>query len=263
MRGASDRGEVRSAGAAAAAFVVMLSGDVLANCAMPSGYGVTVTGSSVMICPQNLEQRGCPDADGMLRASEGAVVQIADRCAADAGTDGCYVDDCVPKGQYEYGFAQPYACCRYCCGTYFYGRATVVDDLPPRCLVVDAGSEPALDDAGNGTDAGPPATDSVSAPWSTSNLICEYSGGGSTGTAGRGGSGGRSGSGGGAGVSGGGTGGQGGASAGGAAGSGAAASDGCSCMTVGAGGSASELVLGTNAVLVLLGLLLGRRRRST
>jgi hypothetical protein len=102
---------------AAAAAAVMANGDALANCAMPSTYQVTVTGNTVTICPWNLEARGCPDADGMLRVSEGAAVRIADLCEADAGDDGCYVDECVPKGQYQYGFARPYACCRYCCGT--------------------------------------------------------------------------------------------------------------------------------------------------
>jgi hypothetical protein len=230
---------------AAAALIAASSADARANCAMPATYYVTVAGSSVTICPSNLERRGCPDSSGLLRVSAVETVEVAERCLADAGQAGCYVDECVPPGDYQYGFARPYECCEYCCGTYYYATATVVESLSPQCASPDAGRP---SDAGDA--AGPES--SASAPWSTANKICDYAG---PGIGGRGGSGGAS-----AGGSGGMTGGEAGATSG-TGGSEATSTDGCSCTMTREVGTA-EIVLGANGLLVLLGLLLGRRRRA-
>ncbi len=240
--------------AAAGAVVATASETARANCARPSTYDVTVAGNTVTICPVNRESRGCPDLDGMLRVGGMEAVRIADRCSGDAGPDSCYVDECVPKGSYQYGFAKPYECCQYCCGTDFYATASVEEDPPPECLAADAGAGGDAEDADAGGLGGAPGS-AVSAPWSTSSLICTYAGGGLSGL---GGSGGASGTGGGG--SGGAMGGVAGNIAG-AGGSSAGSSDGCTCAVAGSG-TVTELVIGMNGVLVLLGLLLGRRRRA-
>lgn len=240
--------KARAPGLVLAIVVGAWSADARANCAMPITYYVSVAGSTVTICPANLEGRGCPDPDGMLRVSATETIKVADRCSGDAGPDSCYVDECVPPGYYEYGFAKPYDCCEYCCGTYYYATARVVDDLPSRCSPPDAGG------GTNGGDADVPGT-SVSPPyWSTSDQICGYSG---PGTGGRAGSGGQGGTGGGAGYGGSG---QAGAAIDTDDGD-AASNGGCSCVTAGRP-STTELVLGANGLLVSLGLLLGRRRHA-
>jgi hypothetical protein len=242
---------------AALAALAALPTDARANCAMPTTYEVMVAGNTVTICPQNFEGRGCPDPDGMLRSGGSGTVRIADRCSDDAGPESCYVDECVPKGDYQYGFARPYECCEYCCSTHGSVAATVTQDLTPECAPPDAG---ARRDAGNVADA---SDDDAPGYYLGGGLICRYVGGG-----GRGGSGGFGGS---AGFGGANTGGSGGAAGsngnamGGEAGTNPggspseAASDGCSCRTV-KGSSSAELVLAANGVLVLLGLFLARRR---
>jgi len=103
-----------------------------ANCAEPTSYEIAVEGNTVTVCPRNFQGRGCPDPDGMLREAlaGGAVVKLDDRCSdpAGAGADddpACYVDECVPPGEYRYGFALPYSCESASCGTYYFTPVTV------------------------------------------------------------------------------------------------------------------------------------------
>ncbi len=97
-----------------------------ANCAMPVGYDVRVEGSKVTICPQSFDARMCPDPDGLLRRNEasGETTRLTD-CDA----NGCFVDECVPQGTWQYGFARPYECHPSSCGTYFFDVAEVTSAL--------------------------------------------------------------------------------------------------------------------------------------
>lgn len=230
---------VIGAGCAASLVAMLLAPAASADCAMPVGYNVTVQGNTVTICPQNFDHRACPDADGMLRQdSNGNTVKLADFCNGDAGT-ACYVDECVPKGVYKYGFAKPYSCCSSCCGTDYYATASVTTDPPANCAL----------SAGNAGTT--PFTGTV--PWTNSSSICSYSGSGGSGAAG--GSAGTAGSTSGA------------AGSAGSQGSGGAKSSGSSNnsggCTIRPPGMAERTVLGVDLLLAGAGLLLmGRRRRS-
>lgn len=184
----------------------------VANCARPSGYDVTVTGNTVTICALNFQNRSCPDPDGLLRenTTSGKVVKVAEHCST--VSSGCYLDECVPKGSYRYGFAKPYDCCAACCGTDYFELADVTTDAPSGCSPSDGG-------------AATPFTGSL--PWKTDQTLCNYQGGTEAGAAGTG-----SGSGG-AGGAASGTGGLAGASAGGTAGA-------SGSISVAGGGSAGS-----------------------
>ena len=213
---------------AAGTVLALLSFEARANCARPAGYEVSVSGHTVTICPINLEGRECPDPDGMLRQGSTATSLLADRCTVERGTS-CYVDECVPDGEYKYGFVRPYQCCQYCCGTDYYETVRV-------------GAGPSVDCT---PDAATSANYSGDLPWQDTSVICNYAGGmGGGGAGGTGGAGGQ-------------------ADGGGQADAGVSSESsetGCAC-TVGAGARARQLVFGANALVVLLGLALHRRRR--
>lgn len=223
------RAGVIGAGFAACFVAMLLAPEARADCAMPVSYNVTVQNNTVTICPDSFGNRNCPDPDGMLRQdANGNTVKLADFCESDAGSP-CYVDECVPKGDYKYGFAKPYDCCSSCCGTDYYQTASVTTDPPANC---------ALSSGDTGTT---PFTGTV--PWTNSQSICDYSGmgGGSAagGTAGSAGS----------------------QATGGAKGSSNSNNSG-SCSVRGPG-TAARTVLGIDLLLAGLGLsLMGRRRRS-
>lgn len=131
-----------------------------ANCAAPYRYKTTVSGNTVEICPQNFSQRKCPDPGGLLREdAAGTLQRAADFCRGE-----CYVDECVPPGDYRYGFATPFTCCESCCGTDYFGEAKVTTSLPASCAR----------SAGN---PGPTAA-AAPAPWAgKQNTFCNYRGG--------------------------------------------------------------------------------------
>lgn len=219
--------------AAGAAFA-LLSLEARANCARPAGYEVSVSGHTVTICPINPEGRECPDPDGMLRQGATETLLLAERCTVERGTS-CYVDECVPSGEYKYGFARQYQCCEYCCGTEYYESVSVGAGAGVGCT----------------PDAATSASYSGDLPWQDTSVICNYAGG-------VGGSGGRGGSGG---AGGGGAGGTSGAAGQADAGVSSESSEtGCACA-VGAGARARQWVFGANALVVLLGLALHRHRR--
>lgn len=207
-----------------------------ANCAMPVGYKTTVSGNTVTICPQDFGKRPCPDADGMLRAGGGGTVKLDDFCGT--GNDAtCYVDECVPKGTYQYGYAKPFDCCSSCCGTSYYESVSVDTDLPSGCT-------PSSGNAG-------PTAFTGTLPWDgKGQTICDYAGmGGAPAGGGAGGQAGSTSSGGQAG------------SAGTPAKSGGGDDDG-GCAVRGLRGPTGA-ILGFNAAVAALGLLLlARRRRS-
>ena len=139
-----------------------VSGPAHADCAAPTDYWLTVSGSTVTIAPMNFWSRGCPDQDGMLRQSVSSkeIVRLADFCSAkDAGTQASYVDECVPPGDYRYGFAKPYDCAPSSCGTYFFQVATVSATLSPTCQR-------------SAMNAGP--AQAAGAPWADNRMICGY-----------------------------------------------------------------------------------------
>lgn len=133
---------------------------VRANCAMPVGYKATVEGNKVTVCNEDFGKRPCPDADGLIRVDKasGAPVKVLSCGTGTSST--CYVDECVPKGSYQYGYAKPFDCCSSCCGTSYYEEVTV--DADPTGCTPNAGTEP--------------FTGSV--PWKgKGQIICDYAGG--------------------------------------------------------------------------------------
>jgi hypothetical protein len=137
-----------------------------ANCAMPVGYMVDVAGSTVTIVPNDFGERSCPDDSGMLRENvdTGDVVKLADFCssaAEDGSRSAGYIDECVPRGSYRYGFAKPYECSASSCGTYYFGKAEVTAELDEACARSEGNGEP---------------TSVSKAPWGSDNVICSYGG---------------------------------------------------------------------------------------
>lgn len=159
--------------ASAAVLVLGLGGasDALAQttCARTTGYEASVADNLVRIAPVNFEKRGCPDNQGMLRQNVATLetVRIADTCdgvlapGQDAQGGSKYVDECVPPGNYRYGFAKPYLCQGASCNTFYFVDVTVSTPLSSSCV-------PLLSDAGTTLAAAP--------PWGSDNLICTYQG---------------------------------------------------------------------------------------
>lgn len=109
---------------AAAVVVTVLAPAVeaRANCAAPVAYGIEETAPGlVRVCLHNFDERRCPDQGLLRRAADGSSVVELTRC----DEDGCFLDECVPAGTYEYGLAAPYACHGSSCSTEYYGRVTV------------------------------------------------------------------------------------------------------------------------------------------
>jgi hypothetical protein len=72
-----------------------------ADCGVPLTYFLSVNGATVQVCPTD---GGC-SPDGLLRVDSVGNVVLITTC------DGqCYVDECVPPGQYEYGGKTPFSC---------------------------------------------------------------------------------------------------------------------------------------------------------
>jgi hypothetical protein len=217
------------------AALVALPTPAHADCALGDSYSGTVSGSTVQITAISSSDRSCPDSGGMLRESAGGeIVKLADFCAT-----GAYVDECVPAGTYRYGFATPYTCNSSACGgSDYYTEVTVTQALSATCMRSSG-------------DPGPTAATSV--PWGDSSQICAGDQGSGGSTPGSGGS--TPGSGGSTTTGGGGSD-SGGSSTGipSKAGSGSGCAMGLPPGTV--------PVLSGNALALLTGLLLMRRRRG-
>jgi hypothetical protein len=114
-----------------------------ADCANPIGgdYTVTTTGSTVTICPT-----GAGGGGPLLRqdVSTGEVVEIGG-CSQPNPMGGvaCFVDECVPSGEYRYGFAEPFTCSDVSggCGrtAYYFEEATVGAEATGSCKPSIAG----------------------------------------------------------------------------------------------------------------------------
>jgi hypothetical protein len=160
MRATTLRTEVAGLTALTLFCVLSVNGRAYANCAMPNTYHATVQGNTVTICPSNLQERVCPDPEGLLRVdSTGSAVKLPDHCSSNSGGTSCYVDECVAQGKYQYGLARPYSCCASCCGTDYYVDVVVSSELATECTE--------LGDAGS-------SETPASAPWSTERVICNY-----------------------------------------------------------------------------------------
>ena len=117
-----------------------VSFDAAADCASPSTYVLILAKNSVFVCPPALTGWACPAHGDMLRedAASGVTVRLHGDLVhyagdyADLDGDPCYVDECVPPGTYNYGFANPCDLQNYystSCGITYYSTAYVVEQL--------------------------------------------------------------------------------------------------------------------------------------
>ena len=150
---------------AALAILLALPGEARADCAVAPGYGVTVAGSTVVICVSDLL---CNAASPMLRqdADSGALVRLAPYCSVESDTDagvdggvadlpaGCYQDECVPAGTYHYGLVNPLPCGGCGANAPYYIDATVSQALAPGCQVSAGNGGDIAYDAGTPWSAG-------------------------------------------------------------------------------------------------------------
>jgi len=113
-----------------AAFLV--PGEVRADCASCGGfedYSITESpAGTVYVCLDTTEGLTCP-GDGLLRLDQasGDVVLLT-TCAgpeASLSLQGCYLDECVPGGTYQYGLAVPYDCNPQACATRYFETTSV------------------------------------------------------------------------------------------------------------------------------------------
>jgi hypothetical protein len=99
-----------------------------ADCAVPRDYVAKVNGNQVTVCPTYSAGDGtCPQTAGMLRVglsdAGNTIEKLPDFCEAPPSsllTNGtsCYVDECVPPGTYQYGYATPLDCAQSCGGEF-------------------------------------------------------------------------------------------------------------------------------------------------
>jgi hypothetical protein len=123
----------------------------------------------VIICPRLLNERACPQPEGMLRqeVGSGRVMRIADRCTGERplppgviaeapahARRACYLDECVPPGRYRYGYARPLECMGI--GSQYFAEVAVSE-------------APALDCKRGGASPQPVPR----APWGPTPWICQ------------------------------------------------------------------------------------------
>lgn len=125
----------------------------LANCAEPVSYETRVVGPQVTVCLTNFDNRRCPD-QGLLRRGAGGTVVKLTTCDA----QGCFVDECVGPGPYQYGLAVPYQCVPVACSTDYFANVTVAA-AGGECTRTMAEPEPA------------PAV-----PWKNERHVCTHGG---------------------------------------------------------------------------------------
>ncbi len=110
----------------------VVSRGAFAVCMNANGYTASILGNSVIVTPDNPLRRVCKEGKGevLLRQNQatGEVVRLPDRCSGEG-----WLDECVPRGGYRYGFAMPYACCKACCHTDFFVEVLMNQDPTPDC----------------------------------------------------------------------------------------------------------------------------------
>jgi hypothetical protein len=126
-----------------------------ADSAAPQRYDILVSGQTVRICVVDFADRACPDS-GLLRRhkSSGQVVEITTCDGL-----GCFQDDCVPAGEYQYGLKSPLACVPAAVYTEYFHEAAVPE--PAAGTVCTSGVEP-------------PAAYSATVPWGADQMVCTY-----------------------------------------------------------------------------------------
>jgi hypothetical protein len=127
----------------------------------PVTYTASIAGNSVIVTPDNPMRRVCRASrpEVLLRQSiaTGEVVRMPDRCSGEG-----WLDECVPKGGFRYGFAMPYACCPTCCRTDFFVEVLIQQDPPANCEATRISDNPK------------PAAYTGGLPWVSTKEICGF-----------------------------------------------------------------------------------------
>ena len=126
-----------------------------ADSAAPQMYVTTVTGQTVRICVMNFADRACPD-NGLLRRNKGNG-QVVEITTCDGS--GCFQDECVPAGEYQYGFKNPLTCEPAAVNTEYYHEVAVAAPAAGTTCT---------------SELIPPVPYSGSVPWGTDQMVCTY-----------------------------------------------------------------------------------------
>jgi hypothetical protein len=139
--------------ATAAVALLLGNGTAHADCAEGAAYSASVNGSTVTLCGQDLDGKNiCSYQGGVVRQDEATdeVDQLASYCpntvdndagvmvtvdAGDTMGSTCFVDECVPPGEYRYGLASPFDCSQAGCGSSvpLFVQVRVTATLPAGC----------------------------------------------------------------------------------------------------------------------------------
>ena len=117
----------------ASALALGISGRAMADCAVPGVYSIiSAPDNTVAVCLPYYRGE-CPDAGDVLREDidTGEVVKLHRDCGSydvSGHPTSCYVDECVPQGEYRYGYEVPLTCESACYADY-YGRQSVADPV--------------------------------------------------------------------------------------------------------------------------------------
>lgn len=107
-------------------FLLIKPEQVEANIGTSDSYFCEVFGNQARICFEYSE-RHCPEPAGVLRENvdTGEVLKLDQFCTEYKPE--CYLDECVPPGNYRYGLVVPFTCTQY--GTSYYCTVEVTEEL--------------------------------------------------------------------------------------------------------------------------------------
>lgn len=119
------------------------------NAAQELDYLISVDGNDVVICPIDYDGDVCTESSDMIRedVDSGEVVLLAEYCVYESGgvdpecnpdtedfcVQYCYKDECVPAGNYRYGYVDPYDCGNSAAWVAYYNEAVVKIELSNAC----------------------------------------------------------------------------------------------------------------------------------
>lgn len=122
--------------------IVLTCDKAHADCATSGEYQAAVTANTVTVGPLDIHSaRRCGTGIELLRQNlaDGAVVTVGNLC----DDRGQHIDECVPPGNYRYGYAVPFDCSEAGCGyVTLYLGVTVVSELASTCARTAGGAEP-------------------------------------------------------------------------------------------------------------------------